>query len=71
MVNVVDLTSQINIHQSTIINQLLLPAVPRQLSSPRFSLDTELAVSVARRLRKPKFGGPIRTALRNQRSTDV
>jgi len=23
------------------------------------------------RLRKPKFGGPIRTALRNQRSTDV
>jgi len=22
-------------------------------------------------LRKPKFGGPIRTALRNQRSTDV
>jgi len=24
-----------------------------------------------KRLRKPKFGGPIRTALRNQRSTDV
>jgi len=24
-----------------------------------------------RQVRKPKFGGPIRTALRNQRSTDV
>jgi len=27
--------------------------------------------TIAYRLRKPKFGGPIRTALRNQRSTDV
>jgi len=53
-------------------------AIPKDGSAVIFSRNDEIFLVnndgnaiVVKELRKPKFGGPIRTALRNQRSTDV
>jgi len=44
---------------------------PEHLELAGIAVRSESQLRFASPLRKPKFGGPIRTALRNQRSTDV